>query len=50
MKTLSDILIEANATLDLDASSPTGTELTTRANYADQAVWDAAATGQFCLL
>lgn len=46
MKTLSDILIEANATLDLDASSPTGTELTTRANYADQAVWDAAATGQ----
>lgn len=46
MKTLSDILVQANATLDLDASSPTGTELTTRANYADQAVWDAAATGQ----
>lgn len=45
-KTLSDILINANAVLDLNAASPTGTELTTRANYADQAVWDAAATGQ----
>lgn len=45
-KTLSDILIAANAILDLDASSPSGTELTTRSNYADQAVWDAAATNQ----
>lgn len=46
MKTLSDILISANAVLDLDADSPTGTELTTRSNYADQAVWDAASTNQ----
>lgn len=46
MKTLSDILVEANATLDLDATAPSGTELTTRTNYADQAVWDAAAMGQ----
>lgn len=45
-KTLSDILINANAVLDLNATSPSGTELTTRANYADQAVWDASATGQ----
>lgn len=45
-KSLSDILINANAVLDLNATSPTGTELTTRANYADQAIWDAAATGQ----
>lgn len=47
MKNLASILIDANAVLDLDASAPTGTEQTTRANYADQAVWDAAATGQF---
>jgi hypothetical protein len=45
-KTLLDILISANAVLDLDASQPTGTEQTTRANYANQAVWDASATGQ----
>lgn len=45
-KTLLDILIEANSVLDLDASAPTGTEATTRANYANQAVWDASATGQ----
>lgn len=45
-KTLLDILIEANATLDLDASAPSGTEATTRSNYANQAVWDASATGQ----
>lgn len=43
---LADLLISANAILDLDAASPTGTELVTRANYADQAVWDAVATGQ----
>lgn len=45
-KTLLQILIDANATLDLDASAPSGTESTTRSNYADQAVWDASATGQ----
>ena len=46
MKTLSEILIDVNATLDLEAASPTGDELTTRANYANQAVWDATATAQ----
>lgn len=46
MKTLADILIDVNATLDLEAESPTGDELTTRANYANQAVWDASATAQ----
>ena len=47
MKTLQNILIDANAYLDLDAAAPTGTELTTRANYANQAVWDASAVTQF---
>lgn len=46
MKTLSEILIDVNSTLDLEASSPTGDELTVRANYANQAVWDASARGQ----
>jgi len=45
-KTLANILIDVNATLDLEAESPTGDELTTRANYANQAVWDASASGQ----
>jgi len=45
-RTLSEILIDINAVLDLEAASPSGTELTTRANYANQAVLDAAATGQ----
>jgi hypothetical protein len=46
MKTLAQILIDVNSTLDLEAEAPTGDELTTRANYANQAVWDASATGQ----
>lgn len=46
-RTLLDILIDANATLDLSAEAPTGTELVLRANYANQAVLDAAAIGQF---
>lgn len=45
-KTLANILIDVNSTLDLEAESPTGDELTTRANYANQAVWDASSTGQ----
>lgn len=32
--------------MDLEAAAPTGDELTTRVNYANQAVWDASATGQ----
>lgn len=46
-RTLLDILIDANAYLDLDASAPTGTELSTRANYANQAVWEASSVAQF---
>ena len=45
-RTLSQILIDVNATLDLEATAPSGTEQVVRANYANQAVWDAAATGQ----
>jgi len=46
-KTLSQILTDSNAFLDLTAELPTGNELTTRINYANQAVLDAAAVGQF---
>jgi hypothetical protein len=45
-RTLSQILIDANAFLDLDASEPTNTELSTRVNFANQAVQNAAAIGQ----
>jgi len=47
MRTLSQILTDCNAYLDLDASEPTGTELTTRTNYANQAIWEASAIAQF---
>lgn len=47
MKTLQQILIDSAAHVDLDAILPTGSELTTRSNYADQLVWDASAIGQF---
>lgn len=46
-RTLNDILIDANAVLDLEAAAPTGDEQLTRANYANQAVWDASARVQF---
>jgi hypothetical protein len=45
-KTLLQILTDVNATVDLEASIPTGDELTLRANYANQAIWDAAGVGQ----
>lgn len=45
-RTLSQILIDANAHLDLEATLPTSTELTLRTNFANQSIWDAAATGQ----
>lgn len=45
-RTLNDILIDANAYLDLEAAAPTSTELATRTNYANQAIWDASATAQ----
>lgn len=38
MRTLSQVLIDANSYLDLDASEPTGDDLTVRINYAQQAV------------
>lgn len=46
-RTLSQILIAANSFLDLEAALPEGTELDIRANFADQAVRDAAEVGQF---
>ena len=46
MLTLSDILTDANSTLDLEADLPTGDELTLRINYANQALRDATASMQ----
>jgi len=43
MATLNDILLDSSAVLDLEASVPTGDELTLRTNLANQAVEDAAA-------
>ena len=45
--TLSEILTDVNATMDLEAAEPVGTELTLRQNYANQAIKDAAESGQF---
>jgi hypothetical protein len=45
MKTLQQILIESAALLDLTAALPTGTELTTRSSYANQALFEAANVG-----
>lgn len=45
-RTLSQILIDANAYTDLDASEPTGDELTTRSNYANFAVREAGDSAQ----
>lgn len=45
--TLSEILIGANAYTDLEATIPTGTELTTRAEFAKQAVKEWAAAYQW---
>lgn len=47
MRTLEDLLIDANSYLDLDASVPTGSELTSRTNYANRAIWEASAIAQF---
>lgn len=46
MQTLSTILTNANAILDLEATLPTGDELTLRKNYTNQAIFDASATVQ----
>lgn len=45
-RTLSDILKDINSVIDLETAEPTGSELDTRVNYANQAVWDASASGQ----
>lgn len=42
-KTLDQILIDSSAVIDLSATRPDGDDLSVRSNYADQAVWDAAA-------
>lgn len=42
-RTLAEILTDVNAYMDLEAAQPTGDELVARANYANQAVWDASA-------
>lgn len=47
MATLSDILTSVNAYTDLEATLPTGTDLTTRTNYANQAVKDACSLYNF---
>ena len=47
MATLQDILFSANSFLDLERALPTGTELLTRVNFADQAVKDAASLYRF---
>ena len=46
-QTLSEILTDANATLDLEAALPSGDELTLRQNYANQALEDATGVAQF---
>lgn len=45
-RTLEQILQDVNSVLDLENATPTGDELSTRQNYANQAVWDASAVGQ----
>ena len=47
MANLSEILVQVNAYIDLDATLPTGTELTTRVNYADRSVKEAASDAIF---
>jgi hypothetical protein len=46
VQTLSQILTDVNSFVDLEATLPTGDELTTRTNYAEQVVRDAADVGQ----
>jgi len=47
MATLEDILKSANSYLDLESALPTGTELTTRIDFANQAVKDACSAYRF---
>jgi hypothetical protein len=45
-RTLGQILEDVASLLDLTTQAATGDELSTRINYANQAVWDAASTGK----
>lgn len=47
MSTLSQILTSVNAYVDLEAAEPTGSELTLRTNYANQAVREWASAYQW---
>ena len=47
MNTLEDILKTSNSYLDLEFTLPTGTELTTRIDFANQAVKDACSAYRF---
>jgi len=47
MRTLQSLLIDVNSFLDKDAAIPTGTDLSIRANFANQSIWDASAVAQF---
>ena len=47
MTTLEEILKSSNSYLDLEYSLPTGTELTTRVNFANQAIRDACSAYRF---
>jgi len=46
IQTLSNILIDVNAYVDLEAILPTSDELTVRTNYANQVIRDASDVGQ----
>ena len=47
MATLQDVLYSANSFLDLEYGLPTGEELSTRVNFADQSIKDAASIYRF---
>lgn len=47
MSTLSQILVSVNSYVDLEAAEPTGSELTLRTNYANQAVREWASAYQW---
>jgi len=44
MRTLQQILVDVNSYVDLDASVPTGVELTVRTNYVNQAIQEWASS------
>lgn len=46
-RTLAEILTHVNSIIDLEATTPTDSELTLRIDYVNQAIDEAASTGQF---